>query len=284
MQGRFSARTLAGCVLLLLAIDQFRGWMARLPDRQELGPRAVELRFDPVRVRLDAGTPLRVAGAWKVSSDDPRVGGVSAVAVDSGALIALTDRGALIRFPQPAENTVRAPVRELPAGPGNPGFNILRDAEAILKDPRGRGWWVGFEFVHELWLFDGSIRRPLQRVHLRSLGMPNNRGIEGLASEGDDLLLFVENGRSVVRVGAKQRKLERVQGSGAISDVAEIGSGRLVAIERRVTPLGFANALVLLAKTRDGYSKTRRIGFRASAIDNSKRLRSTAQPAARAFG
>ena len=268
VQPAFTVLTLAGCLLLLLTIDFFVGWLARLPDRRELGERVAELRLDPVRVSLDGDAPFRVAGAWKVSSDDPRVGGVSALALDSGALVALTDRGSLIRFPRPSRERVRATIRELPSGPRSGEYNAYRDSEAIIADPAGRGWWVAFEHVDELWLFDQPIRRALQRVDLRPLGMRSNYGIEALASDGSDLLLFAEDGRRLIRMGRPRPRLERSGSGPPISDAAKIGGGKLVAIERRLTPLGFANSLVLLGRTGEGYATARQFRIRASPLDN----------------
>jgi hypothetical protein len=269
VQAAFSWTRPAGCLLLVLAVALFYVWMAGVPDRRELGARMVDLRFDPVHATVEAGSPLRVAGAWSVSSDDPRFGGVSALAVDQGALLAITDRGALMRFPKPAAGMGRAIVRELPGGPRDGRFNAFRDAEAIVKDPIGRGWWIAFENVHELWLFDEPFRKALQRVELAAVGLRPNWGIEGLAGDGSDLLQFAEDGRHVVRITTHRQQLEPIEGSGEpLSDVAGLGSGRFIAIERRVTPLGFAHALVLLRKAPGEYATERRFRFGATPIDN----------------
>ncbi|MEO6581844.1 MAG: hypothetical protein ABIN68_03435 [Sphingomicrobium sp.] len=51
-----------------------------------------------------------------------------------------------------------------------------------------------------------------------------------------------------------------------------VGSGRFLAIERRLTPLGFRNALVTLDKTRSGYRFGRRMALPLSPIDNAEAM------------
>jgi hypothetical protein len=71
VQAGFTLQTLAGCLLLLLALDLFIGWLEAGPDRKELGPRVSELVLTPVRLGPPDGSPFEVAGAWEITSDDP---------------------------------------------------------------------------------------------------------------------------------------------------------------------------------------------------------------------
>ena len=48
MQPKFRNRQLAAGVLLVAAIALFDAWLARFPDRRELGWRAAEIAFEPV--------------------------------------------------------------------------------------------------------------------------------------------------------------------------------------------------------------------------------------------
>ncbi|MFL6773674.1 MAG: esterase-like activity of phytase family protein, partial [Sphingomicrobium sp.] len=132
-----------------------------MPDRTELGPRSARLALEPVRLDPRGFAPLHLAGAWRLTSDDPRFGGISALALDGGSLLALSDSGVLVRFAKLEGSTVSAAIRELPDGPGDPRFKSRRDSEAIVRDASGRGWWVAFENRNELWLYDGGFARPL---------------------------------------------------------------------------------------------------------------------------
>jgi hypothetical protein len=266
MQPKFRNRQLAGTLLLLAAIALFDAWLASFPNRQELGWRAAEIEFQPVSLAAAGFAPLRLAEAWRLTSTDPRFGGVSSLAIDGEELVALTDAAALIRF-RPGCNDAR--IGELPDGPGPGGFKRNRDSEALVRDSLGRGWWVTFENRHGLWLFDRGFRGALQRIDLGGRGWAANRGIEGLATDGDALLLFHEDGDRLLRVTGTQVRSFPIAGArGPISDAAAIGPGRYLAVERRVTPFGFRNALVSLEKADDGYRFGRRVALPVGPLDN----------------
>ena len=144
-----------------------------------------------------------------------------------------------------------------------------RDSEALVRDSRGRGWWVAFENHHQLWLFDPGFGRALQRIDLGRRGWRANRGIEGLAADGPALLLLHEDGDHLLRVTGTRARSIRIAGArGRVSDVAAIGPGRYFAVERRVTPMGFRNALVSLEKSGSGYRFGRRIALPLGPFDN----------------
>ena len=266
VQRKFRNRRLAGAFLLVAAIASFDRSLFWVPDRSELGWRAARIEFRPVALDSAAFAPLRLAGAWRLASDDPRFGGVSALAIDRGALLALTDSGALVRF-RPGE--AAAKIGELPGGPGSARFKRYRDSEGLARDPGGRGWWVAFENRHELWLYDPLFRRALARIDLGKRGWRPNRGIEGAAADGASLLLVHEDGGHGLRLtGARTRALPIAGALGRISDVAAIGPGRYVAVESRATPAGFRNALAGLEKNASGYRFGRRIALPLGPLDN----------------
>jgi len=266
VQPKFRNRQLAGSLLLLAAIALFDAWLARFPDRHELGWRAARIHFEPVKLPAAGFAPLQLAGAWRLTSTDPRLGGVSSLAIADGQLVALTDAGALIRF-RPGLSNAR--IGELPDGPGPGGFKRNRDSEALVRDSLGRGWGVTFENRHQLWLFDPSFSRALRRIDLGERGWGANRGIEGLANDGDALLLLHEDGDHLLRfTGTRARSLPIAGARGRISDAAAIGPGRYLAVERRVTAFGFRNALVSLEKAGAGYRLGRRIALPLGPLDN----------------
>ena len=277
VQPKFRNRQLAGGLALLAAIALFDAWLARFPNRQELGWRAARIEFEAVPLAAAGFAPLRLAGAWRLTSADPRLGGVSSLAIDGGQFIALTDAGAVIRF-RPGRNDAR--IGELPDGPGSGGFKRNRDSEALVRDSLGRGWWVAFENRHQLWLFDPSFGRALQRIELGRRGWRANRGIEGLANDGDALLLLHEKGDHLLRVTGTRARSHPIAGArGRISDAAAIGPGRYLAVERRVTPFGFRNALVSLEKSGTGYRFGRRIALPLGPLDNVEAIAVERRPA-----
>lgn len=266
------AELFAGLALIAAVVLAHRGFL-ELPNRHELGGRDTRVAFSAVRLEASGLAPLKLAGAWKLTSDDPRFGGISALAIDRGRMLALTDSGELVRFSAPGQAPGSASIGELPDGPGSPDFKRNRDSEALLRDPDDRGWWVAFENRDELWLYDRDLGRALERIHLGNRGWGVNRGIEGIAADGASLLLLPERGDSLLRVtGSRARSLAIANARGRISDVVAVGPGQFLAIERRLTPFGFRNALVTLDKTRPGYRFGRRIALPLGPIDNAEAL------------
>ena len=264
----FTLNTFLGCILLLLAINEANYRLIRPTQRIELGARAASLRFEPIR-RGSLSGGWRVAGAWRVSSDDPRFGGVSALAVDGDELVALTDFGSVIRFAKPGSGEVRARIAEVSPGPRTTWLKANWDIEAVARDPLGRGWWASFEHPGELWLYQPGFRRALERIRLGRFARSGNRGIEGVTSDGGDLLLFAESGGTVVRIRGARARIERIAGEPPrISDVAELGRGRWLAIERRLSWRGFRNRLVELERAPGGFRRVGSFAIPAGPLDN----------------
>ena len=243
--------------------------MDGLPDRTELGPRAARIILEPVSLPPTAG-PLRLAGAWKLTSADPRFGGISALAMDRGQLLAITDAGALVSFARPGlKRSVAALIRELPDGPGDRRFKSSRDSESVARDPAGRGWWVGFENRHSVWLFDGRFQRALAKIELGPHRWHRNGGIEGLAPVGASLLGFPERGDQVVDLLEDAQRSSPIHGAnGRISDATALGADRIAVIRRSPGPLGFRNALVILERKGEGWRTAASIRLPVSPIDN----------------
>jgi hypothetical protein len=270
MQGRFTRILLFQALALVALIGGARAVLVRWPDREELGARVSTLRLMPADWTAADVAPLRLAGAWEITSDDPRVGGVSALALDDGRFVALTDSGAVLRFPRPSAGRVQVLVSELPGGPGNAGFKYNRDSEALVADPLGRGWWVAFETRNQLWLYDRGFARALRRVDFGKARWRRNQGVEGLAPARSGLLLFPENGNGVLLwTGRRAIRLPLKRPLGQISDAARLPGGRLAVLHRQFTVLGFVNAVTFLDPLpRGGFRTARSFRLRGTALDN----------------
>ena len=138
-------------LLLTLAIGLFDRWLDTVPNRAELGPATIALRFTPVELDERGFGAAKLAGAWEVRGDDPRFGGISGLALDRGDLLAVSDSGVLVRFAPPLGAVGKALVSELPDGPGDGRFKRNRDSEALARDPQGRGWWVASRGSITMW-------------------------------------------------------------------------------------------------------------------------------------
>lgn len=273
MQPRFSKASSLLILLAPLCILLFAWLLETWPDREELGPRIAQVRFEPVRLQTDRLAPLRLAGAWKLTSDDSRFGGISALSVQPDGLIALSDSGALVRFARPAGGKAAALIDELPDGPAGPDYKLNRDTEALLADPQGRGWWVPFEVHHEIWLYDPKFERALRRIRFGRHRWSRNSGIEALAAMGPDLLLFPEGGGRVLQVrGSQALRLPLVGQSVPISAAAVLPDGNLLLLERRMSWRGFANALVALDREGGRYRAVRRFELPLGPLDNAEAL------------
>jgi hypothetical protein len=273
VQPKFSIGVAAAGLVLIAAIILAHPWFLTFPNRHELGWRAARVEFRSVRLVARGFAPFRLAGAWQLTSDDPRFGGISALAIDRGRMLALTDSGVLIRFSAPGQPSGPVSIGELPDGPGSAGFKRNRDSEALLRDPGRRGWWMAFENRDELWLYDEGFGHAIERIYLGKHGWGPNRGVEGLFAEGESLLLVPERGDRLLRViGRRARMVPIANARGRISDVATIGPGEFLAIERRLTPFGFRNALVSLEKAGSGYRFGRRTELPLGPLDNVEAL------------
>lgn len=272
VQPKFRMIELAGGLLLLATIMLIDRRIAYVPNRHELGPRISRIEFKRLDLDRSGFAPLALVGVWRLTSEDSRLGGISALAMDRGGLIALTDSGVVVRFSKPGSGTAAAEIRELPHGPGSGRFKGQRDSEALVRDPLGRGWWVAFERSHQLWLYDPRFYRSLAQLPLPASDWSANAGIEGAAGDGRSLILFHELGQSALRIeGAGVERL-RIDAGGRVSDAAALGNGRLLLVQRSLTPFGFRNGLALVERRRRGLAITRRYRLPLGPLDNVEAL------------
>ena len=192
--------------LILLAAIWLRDHRPPLGTR----PATAGVRWVPVVLPPITDGRARLAGAWRLQSNESRLGGFSGLAIDRGGLLAVTDSGMLAWLPTPP-GPGRATLRPLPAVSGNPRTKIGRDSEALARDPRG-GWWVAFEQHHQLIRYDSEFGDALQRIDVDDPGFRRNRGIEALRVEGTQIRWFAE--------------------SSGVSDAASMPDGRRLLLHR----------------------------------------------------
>ena len=279
MQHSFSKSRLFSGLLIAGLVVGARWHLANLPDREERADALADVRFDPVMLDPQAAAPLQIAGAWRLTSGESRLGGVSALAVDRGGLLALTDSGVVIRLDRPGVGAGRtrqvAAFHDLPAGPGWARTKAGRDSEALALDAGGRGWWVAFENRHAVWLFDRDFTHVERRTKLVQLGWQANKGAEGALSGPRGLTLFPEGGDEMVTVG--QGGIERIALAnpyGRLADVTALPDGRIVVLARTFGPSGFSARLLLLQGTKLTPVTTLRLG----RLDNPEAIAAEALP------
>ena len=260
MQPIFSKPIIFSSLVITAATFGFQAW-ARVQPNRIVGA--------DVTV---AGSAEFVAGGdggwrvWQLSAPDPRLGGISALAVDGRTLVALTDSGVVVRFAPPDRRQQRLDftLHDLPDGPGPASRKSGRDSESLLKDPRGRGWWVGFETYHSLWLYDADFSRAVSRDWLMVEWRRNRGGEALLAGDGARIWVLPESGGSAVMVGGTDRDALADVPSGT-SDATRMADGRTVLLVRRVTWRGFAADVIVAGRAGKA---SLRLRLPLGALDN----------------
>ncbi len=266
MQPKFSFAAELVSLILFVVVVAADGLLEAVPDRRAEPPAVATLTLAPIDISDAQLPPLALVGAWRLTSSEPRVGGISGIAVDGEDLVALTDAGVALRFPKRPRPQMQVQVADLPTGPGNERFKFNRDSEAILRDPQGRGWWIAFENREELWLYEPSLNRALKRIAVPGVGVSENSGIEGLAGGAGRILAFPEGGGTALAWSAGRWRQLRLDRSTPVSDAVQIDERSLILVERRLTPAGFRNVLALVradgAMFRTMWRKPLPVGWR----------------------
>ena len=195
-----------------------------LPDRKGRPPALIPLSFQAVELG-PAAAPLHLAGSWIVIAGDPRFHGLSGLVIDRDRFLAVSDLGALVSFDLPTASRPKAYIRDLTEGPGRFGNKWSRDAESIARDEHGRGWWVGFEQTHSLWLYEPSFDHSIVSIDLKQHEWPDNRGAEGLLAMKRRLLVVAENGSDAIDVGPDGIRRLPLDAGAEVADAAMAPNG-----------------------------------------------------------
>jgi hypothetical protein len=252
VQQAFRKFSFFNALLMMAAVLSTYLPMRALPNRRSRPPVIVALHYRPVELPTVAG-PMTLAGAWEVEADDPRFGGLSGLTIDHGRFLAVSDLGAVARFEFPTAAHPSALLQDLRKGPGPAGKKWGRDAESIARDPLGRGWWVGFEQIHSLWLYDDSFSRALDSFDLPNLGWRDNRGAEGLIIRDGALVVLAENGKDAISVGGGELRVLKLYADAEVADAAAAPDGSGWVLLREEGRGGISQSIAYLRRTYDGY-------------------------------
>lgn len=277
MQLSFRKSSLFSGLLVAGLVIGARYAMSGLPDRTPRAEAVTAVIFTPVRLGAD-GASLGIA-AWRIESREPRLGGLSALAVDGGELVALSDSGVVVRMPRPGSATSSASFRDLPGGPGQPNRKSRRDSEALARLADG-DWLVAFENRDQIWRYDAAFRSGRRVVLFSDQGWPTNRGIEAMALDRDGGLLVIPEGRGLlVAVGDRVETRPLASGGWAASDAARLPDGRIMLLLRRITVSGFRNAIGELVRGKAGWRIAVRAELPLGPLDNAEGLAAEPLPA-----
>jgi len=241
--------------------------MRELPERRALPAAQIALFYHPVDVAPSAD-PLRLAGAWEVIAGDRRFGGLSSLTLDQGRFLAISDRGATVRFDLPTNAAPVAEIQDLRTGPGPFGKKRTRDAESLAPDPEGRGWWIGYEQRHSLWLYDPGFDRAISSVDLKRDDWWDNRGAEALIADGESLLALAENGRDVMRVGPSGVQRLPLKAGADVAEAARAPDGSIWVLLRSKSWEGIDQWVAPLVRTGSGFEAGKGLPVPKAAFDN----------------
>ena len=264
-----SRRRLAAIGLLALALAPGL-WLRSEPYWPgNTGPRTI--RFDRLAARTPESWPaeLRLAGAWRVTSENNRFGGYSALLPTAGGtLTAISDTGG---------RTLRMRRPDL-AGAADPRFGRVttpnptywnQDIEAAAADPKS-GWrWYAYENVNEIGRFksgeDGasSVVAPPEMSDWSS-----NGGAEAMARLPDGRFIVLAEDAPWLSAGGRPGLLfssDPVDGAKPLeftfkppigydpSDMAVLPDGRVVILLRVVDLVSppFFDAMLVVADPAD---------------------------------
>ena len=246
----FPDRRVGRILFLLAAFVLLATIVPSGPPQPIRGPARATLTATPIPLAEEAPDLRRVGRltflrGWALSSDDPRFGAVSAMHVEDGRVIALSDAGTLFGFPLPRAAGAQ-PLRLVPL-PSVPGASKRsRDTESLVV--RGSDLWIGFEWLNAIRRFGGDGR---ERSAARPAAMRRwrkNSGAEAMVRLPDGRFLVFAEGRDnddpfspvllfegdPSRPGTRAWALRYRRPPGfRVTDAAVLPDGRLLVLHRR---------------------------------------------------
>jgi hypothetical protein len=261
-QTRKGGTSRARAAFLLVALVLLATFAPRSLQRRDPPPAVTLVDFAAVPLDEESSAMhlgrLAFLGAWVLTSNDPRFGGISALHVEAGEALALSDAGWRIRLPiRPQRGRVRAEVSMVEEGPGPEEEKENRDIESLIVE--GGDAWVGYEQANAVWRYDeGSFAARSSAEPPAMAKWRANRGAEAMVRLADGrFLIFSEGsgGDSEVLLFAGDpavpgtptlRLRYRPPAGYRITDAARLPDGRLALLNRRVRLFeGFTAKLIV---------------------------------------
>jgi hypothetical protein len=265
-KGRRVRVLLALVALVLLAtfapLRLFRP--APVPAQSKLWFEAVPLDEDKAERRRVGG--LLYLGGWSLRSNDPRFGGLSAIHVEGGELMALSDAGILMRHALPGNRQgMPIEVHALRDGPGPLGSKKLRDSEAMAVGPDNL--WISYERSNSVWRYGrGDLRAQAHAAPAPMRGWSANNGSEAMVRlAGGRFLILSERSRRGNRFSEAmlfdgdpalpstpvRRFVLRGPDGYRVTDAARLPGGRLLFLHRWFSYFGGVSAKLTILDELD---------------------------------
>lgn len=218
---------------------------------------------DPGRRRLGG---LELLDLWVLSSRDVRFGGISAMHVEAGQVLAFSDSGSVFRFRVPRRaGALPLRIERLSRGPGDGGRKSDRDVEAVAA--AGADAWLAFEGHNEVWRYRRPELAPRARAAPRAMrDFPWSRGPEAMVRLRDARFLIFSEGPMAedgttplilfegdpADAATRTRELRYRPPSGyRPTEAALLPDGRLLILNRSVHALRGWEAILSIATSRN---------------------------------
>lgn len=254
-----------GRILFVIAAVLVLGTSYAGPTRMPLFGKAPSLRLvaEPAPATRTNGRLTWLAGA-RIESDDPMVGGFSALSVKGSRFTLLNDGGNFAEFMLGRKGqATNVRFGELPDGPGTGWEKRDRDSESLAVGGDGT-LWVGFERANAVWRYaPGFVRAEASARPTAMRRWDSNGGPESLVRLHDGRFVsFSEDSKWRGRPGiaavlfpgdptahseAAARFSYISEPGYAVSDATTLPNGDIIVLERRwLLPLRFQSRLALV--------------------------------------
>jgi hypothetical protein len=196
---------------------------------------------------------------WQLSSGDTRFGGISAMHVEGGDVLALSDTASVLRFPLPRRGgALPLRIERLSRGPGSGLSKGDRDIEAMAV--AGGRLWALYEGSNQIWRYRSSGWHAEAAAAMR--GLSRRRGPEAMVRLADGSFLVVGDDRPAAdgtvplllfagdpaQAATPVRRLRYRPPAGyRPSDAALLADGSLLLLHRRWTARRGWEAVLTLA-------------------------------------
>lgn len=142
--------------------------------------------------KVDLG-PLKLAGAWQLDSASEHFHGYSAlVSLGDGTLLAVSDRGRMLRFAAPGRPAI-APQFDHFAGL-SVAAKRFADIESATRDPETGRIWAGFEVANRIGRYEPDLT-PAGEVSPSAMAeWSSNSGPEAMARLADGRFVVLSEG------------------------------------------------------------------------------------------
>ena len=260
-------------------------WPVDAPPRA----RPALVSMHAARVPLDEGDPerrrlggLELLDLWVLSSRDTRFGGISAMHVEQGQVLAFSDSGTVFRFPVPRRaGALPLRIERLARGPRDGRRKSDRDVESVAA--AGSHAWLAFEGHNQVWRYrlpelgaEASAAPRAMRDFPWSRGaeamarLPAGRFLifsEGpLADDGTTPLILFEGDPATEGTRAVPLRYRPPRGYRP-TEAALLPDGRLLVLNRNFDLFrGWEAILSIAARDRDGIIEGRTLASFAGSV------------------